>query len=204
MPDAIGSEGECQRHAVLGIPVYAVRVDLLHDLGDGIGPGLPSLTSPLIPHHHGKKYALSAFMKVLHHLANTGQAAGHGPNHVMLITVVDSYVRIGGPDQHRVDASVSLLQIVQITVYGVFLSYRIVKISILHHHLRLNEFRLRPLQRRHVVSRTVITDANPPLCPPMRNVYEPLLMRRICARRIASLPCTLQREAARRRNLLTT
>jgi hypothetical protein len=46
MPDAIGSEGECQRHAVLGIPVYAVRVDLLQTSAMASGQDFPGSRVP--------------------------------------------------------------------------------------------------------------------------------------------------------------
>ena len=94
----------------------------------------------------------------------------------MLISVIDAHVRIGGPDEHRVDSAIALLDIIEITIDGVFMGDRIVEISILHHHLWLKKARLRPLERRQVIPRAVIPYANAAFITPVSNVGQPSIM----------------------------
>ena len=70
----------------------------------------------------------------------------------MLIAIVDAHVGIGRPNQHRVNASVSLIEVIQITVDGIFMGDRSRRNMILHHHLRLDECGLRPFERRQAIS----------------------------------------------------
>ena len=66
-------------------------------------------------HHRsvGTAHAHVATVEICDHLLHPGHASGHGANHVVLISVIDAHVRIGGPDKHRVDSSISLFQIVE-------------------------------------------------------------------------------------------
>ena len=112
-------------------------------------------------------------MKVRNHLFHTGNASRHGINHVELIAVVDTHVRIGRPNQHRVNSSVSGLQIVEISIHRVLPGDRVIEIAVLHHHLRLNEAALSPLQGRNLVARAVVSDPDSSFCAPMGNVTQP-------------------------------
>ena len=78
-------------------------------------------------------------MEVGNHLLHAGDASGHAADQVVLIAIVDSHVWIGWPDQDRVDAAVALFNVVEIAVYGVLPGDRIIKVTILNHHLRLHE-----------------------------------------------------------------
>jgi len=62
-----------------------------------------------------------------------------------LIAVVDSDIRIGVPDENAIDAAITFLKIVQVAIYRVFSSHRIIEIAIFHHHLRLEEAGLESL-----------------------------------------------------------
>ncbi len=149
MTDLVGSEREGERHTVLRVAVDAVGADLLHELGDRIGPVCSGIACSLIPHHHRKEDAHAAAMKVGDHLFHAFDAAGHGAHHVVLIAVVDAHVRIGRPDENRIDAAVSLLEVVEIAIDRVLAGDRIVEVAVVHHHLRLNEAGLGPLQFGH-------------------------------------------------------
>ncbi len=65
---------------------------------------------------------------------------------VELVAVVDADVRVDGPEQDAVDAAVALLQVVEVAVHGVAARDGIVEVAVLHHHLRLDEAALRPLE----------------------------------------------------------
>jgi hypothetical protein len=78
-------------------------------------------------------------MKVGNHLANTFNAARHGAHHVQLIAVIDTHVGVGGPNEYGVNAPIALIEIVEVAVDSISMSYGIVEIAIVHHHLRLNE-----------------------------------------------------------------
>ena len=136
-------------------------------------------------------------MKIGDHLPNSRDPAGHAANHVMLIAVVDSHVRIGRPDQYRIDPSISLLQIIEITVHGIAMCDRIVEVAIFHHHLRLEETGLRPLQSGEVIPRAVVANSNATLVAPMLNVGKPRSMLVLRAWFGTALPRPLHRETAR-------
>ena len=132
------------------------------------GHGLPGIARSLVPHHHRKQHLDAAAVKIRHHLAHAGDAARHGADHVQLIAVVDAQIGIGGPDEHRIDAAIALLEIVQIAVHRVFAARRIVEVAILHHHLRLDEARSASIcSAGRVISRAVIADIDSPLHPPV-------------------------------------
>src|SRR5580704_2396814 len=105
-------------------------------------------------------------MEVIHHFAHTWGAARQGTNQVVLIAVINPHVRIGGPDEDRIDATNSVLQIVKVAIDRVFAGYRIIKISLLDHHLRLHEGRAGPLESRQSVSLGAVAYADLALCTP--------------------------------------
>ena len=78
-------------------------------------------------------------MKVANHLPHSGHSARHAADQIVLVAVIDAHVRIGRPDQHRVDSAVALFQIIEIAIDGVLARDRIVEVAVLNHHLRLNE-----------------------------------------------------------------
>ena len=128
---------------------------------------------------------------------------GMDSNHVELVAIVDAHVGIGGPDQHRVDAAIALLEIVEIAIDGVLAGDGIVEVAILHHHLRLDEAGLRPLERGQIIARTVIADADAPLGAPVLKVLQPVGMRsRSAAGAGHGLPDVVQVHAVGRWNLL--
>ena len=55
-------------------------------------------------------------MEVGNHLTHARHASRHGANHVMLVSIVDSHVWIGGPDEHGVDSAIALLEIIEIAI----------------------------------------------------------------------------------------
>ena len=114
--------------------------------------------------HHGKHHAHAAVVEIRHHGFDALNPARHGSRHVVLIAVVDAHIGIGGPNQNRIDTAIALLQIIEIAVHRVFVRHRIVEIAVLHHHLRLDEARLRPGQRRIAIARIVIAGADVALC----------------------------------------
>src|SRR6266702_6406213 len=98
----------------------------------------------------------------------------------MLVSVVDACVWINRPHEYRIDATVTLLKIIEIAVNRVFPGDGIVQIAIMHHHLGLYKAVLGPLKLRQIVAGPVIADANAALRAPMRLFGEPVAMRRQC------------------------
>ena len=125
-----------------------------HQRGNGIRPWLARIVRAFVPHHHGEEHAHAAAMEIRDHLAHAFDAAGHGLDHLELIAVVDAHVGIGGPDQHGIDAAIALFEIVEIAVDRVVAGDGVVEIAVLHHHLRLDEAGLGPLERRQIRSAT--------------------------------------------------
>ena len=143
-------------------------------------------------------------MEVRNHLSHARNAARHAANQVMLIPVVDPHIRMGRPDQHRVDSPVPPLQIVHVPVHGVVPRHRIVEVAILNHHLRLNETGLRPLERRKVVAGTVIPCADTAFIPPMADVGQSRFVFGLAAEFDATRPKIFHCQTFWDRNLLTS
>src|SRR6202789_4739134 len=94
-------------------------------------------------------------MEVVDHFADALDAPRHGADHVMLVAVIDTHVGISRPDEHRVDASVTLIEIIEVAVHRVLARLWIIEVAILHHHLRLYETGLRPGKLRHRIGSIV-------------------------------------------------
>ena len=109
-------------------------------------------------------------MEVIHHFAHTWNAARHGADQVVLVAIIDAHIRIGRPDKNCIDAAKSLLEIIEVAVNRVFAGNRIIEISLLDHHLRLDKGRLRPFESRQLISLRAIANADLPLCTPMGEV----------------------------------
>lgn len=167
MSVAFGGLRESQRHAVLGIAENPVRIDRGHQFGHSLRPRLAGIAGSLIPHVYRKQHLDAAPVKISDHLPDAGCAARHGEDHVQLIAVVDAQIGIGGPDDHRIDAAIALVEIVQIPGHGVFAACRIIEVAIFHHHQRLDKTRSRPFESGGGISRAVIADINSPLHPPV-------------------------------------
>ena len=127
----------------------------------------------MIPHHHREQNAHAAAMEVGNHLANSRNAARHAANQVVLVAVVDAHVRVGRPDQDRIDSAEALVEIVEVAVDGVLARDRIVEVAVVDHHLRLDETGLRPLELRAIVAGTVVADADAALVAPVADVGQP-------------------------------
>src|SRR5713226_2930446 len=66
-------------------------------------------------------------IEVGNHLLHAGDTSGHAANHVVLIAVIDTKVRVGRPDQDSIDSAVPLFEIVEVTLNGVLARDGIVK-----------------------------------------------------------------------------
>jgi hypothetical protein len=99
-------------------------------------------------------------MEVGNHLPYPGNTSRHAANHVVLIPIVDSHVRVGWPDQDRINTAVALLKVVKVPVHGVLPRDGIIKVPILNHHLGLHETRLRPFQGGQIVPSTIVANTN--------------------------------------------
>src|ERR1700728_585710 len=110
------------------------------------------------------------------HLLHTGNTSGHAANHLMLIAIIDSHVWVRWPDQTRLNSTITLFEIVKITIHGVLACDRIIKIPVLNHHLRLHETRLCPLQRGQIIPGAVVADTYATFRSPVRDIGDPRLM----------------------------
>ena len=72
--------------------------------------------------------------------------------------------------------AITFVQIVEITINGVLVGEGIVEKAIMHHHLRLHEAGLCPLERGILVARGIEANADETLRAPMRNVGQPVVM----------------------------
>jgi hypothetical protein len=122
-------------------------------------------------------------MKVGHHLAHAFDSTRHRAHHVELIAVIDSHIWVGRPYQHGINATVTAVQIIEILVDRVFAGQRIIEILVVHHHLRLDETGLRPLQSGHLIAALIVTNANAALFAPVRDIRQPVPMRQSSAGR---------------------
>src|SRR5208283_6078121 len=110
-----------------------------HQARDRIRPRHAGIPCSLVPHHHRKKDTHAVAMEVGDHLLHAGNTTGHAANHVVLISVVNSHVRVSWPDQNRINTAVAFLEVVEVSVYGVLPWDGIIEEPILHHHLGLHK-----------------------------------------------------------------
>src|ERR1700682_3580227 len=183
------------RNSVLRVTVYAISSDVSHERCDRIGPRLARIMRALIPHHHRKQDTNAALVKIGNHLTHARYSTWHGANHVVLVAIVDTHIRIRRPNQNSVNAPIPLFQIVQVPIHRVAICTGIIKVTIFDHHLRLNKTRLRPLQFRKLVARPFIADPNAPLVAPVPYVRQPIFMLGIGTGRRSTLPGTFHAQA---------
>src|SRR3954453_8254818 len=116
----------------------------------------------------------------------------------MLVAIIDSHVGIGLPNEDAINSAIASVEVIEVTIHCVPASNRIVKVSIMHHHLGLDKTGLRPLKGREGEPRWIIPDADSALGAPMHEIRKPLLMSERSAGNIHSFPCLAQCEAWRR------
>ena len=114
-------------------------------------------------------------MKVRNHLAHARHATRHVAEQVVLIPAVNADIGVSVPDQDRVNAPVTFLEVVQIAVYGVLPCRGIIKVAVLDHHLRLDKGLLSPLEFRAIVLLAAVPGANQPLATIVLQVRQPRL-----------------------------
>ena len=202
MTDALRGFRESPRNSVLSVAIDAVRSDFRHQRGDRLGPRFTRVARALVPHHHGEQNAYSPPVKIRDHLANTGNSARHGTNHVMLISVVDAYVRISRPDQDGIDPAVTIQSVIDVPINRIAVSNRIVEKAVLYHHLGLQETRLRPFQSGPIITGIVVTNADAPLVAPVSYIGKPIFVIFRCTRSRPAFPGALHLEALGAGNLL--
>src|SRR3954453_13127804 len=112
-------------------------------------------------------------MKLADHLLHARKATWQIAEQIVFITIVDADVRIDGPEQDRIDPTVSLDKVVKITIDGVFSGDRIVEIAIFNHCLWLNECALRPEQLRSMVLSIIVLNAFAGRIAPGCYFFEP-------------------------------
>src|SRR5579883_2766829 len=166
----IRSGAESQRNGAHSVAIDSISSNRGHQMREGLPVGATFGARSLIPRVVGKQHADAMAVKVLNHLPQARDSARHVTNQVKLIAIVNSDVGIGWPDEHGVDAAIALVEIIQVTLDGVPARLWIVEISVVRHHLRLDESLLRPSQFRAVILHAVVADTNPMLHPPVTNI----------------------------------
>src|ERR1700677_1798617 len=165
-----------ERNAILGIAIDPIGANLRHQLCDRLWPRPTRIACSLVPHIHGKQDPDSAAVKVRDHLLDAGRTPRHRENHVKLIAVIDSKVRVYRPNEYGIDSSVASGDVIGIPVHRILTRRGVIQIAVLYNCLWLDETRLCPLQRRGFVSRWVITNVDPAFQPPVIEEVDELSM----------------------------
>ena len=118
-------------------------------------------------------------MKVLDHVVDACDSARHVAQQIILVAAVDTDVGVCVPGQHRVNAAVTLLKIVEVTVHRIPACSRVVEVAVLDHHLGLNEGCLCPLEFRTIVFPAVKASADQAFMPIVLDVGKPVLEVRL-------------------------
>lgn len=66
--------------------------------------------------------------------------------------------------------------VIKVSVHGVAMGDRIIKVALFHHHLRLHEAGLNPLECRHLVAGSVVANTDEAFFAPTPNIGKPLFM----------------------------
>ncbi len=189
MTNLLSGGRERQRHAVLGIAVHPVSANIGHQARKRLRPRSARITRAVVPHHEGKQHAHASGVEVGDHAPDPLEPAGHAEQHVDLIASVDAHIGVGWPNQHGIDAAISLLEVVQEAVDRVAPRRGVVEIAVLHHYLRLYVRALCPFQAGVVVAGDVQPHANATLGAPRPDIGEPRAVGSV----IAFLPAVRQR-----------
>ena len=88
---------------------------------------------------------------------DASNAAGQRPDHVILVAIIDTKLREGGPQQYRIDTPVPLPHVVKVLVHRVVQCFRIVEEEVVRVYLWLYVRGLGPLQSRSLCPRTPMT-----------------------------------------------
>jgi hypothetical protein len=75
---------------------------------------------------------------------DAGEAARQVMEEIVLVAIIDADIGTEWPYQDTIDSTITPIDVVQIPVDGVVASCRIVKESVVHHHLWLHKARSRP------------------------------------------------------------
>ena len=177
MAQRIAGIEERARHTVVGVAVDAVRADRLDDLRDGLPVGLAFVAGAVVPRHGGEEHAHAAAVEVVDRAAKALQPARQAARQVELVAVVHPDVGVHAPQQHAVQAAEARFQIIKVAVDGVAARDGIVEVAVLHHHLRMHEVALRPLQFRPAVVGVVVADAGQVFAPPVLQLRNPVVGR---------------------------
>ena len=177
MAERIAGVEERARHAVVGVAVDAVGADRDDDLRDGLPVGLALVAGAVVPRHGGEEHAHAAAVEVVDRPAKALQPARQAARQVELVAVVHPDVGVHAPQQHAVQAAEARFQIIKVAVDGVAARDGIVEVAVLHHHLRMHEVALRPLQFRPAVVGVVVADAGQVFAPPVLQLRNPVVGR---------------------------
>mmetsp|Transcript_41611 Transcript_41611/g.97737 ORF Transcript_41611/g.97737 Transcript_41611/m.97737 type:complete len:370 (-) Transcript_41611:7873-8982(-) len=164
---------EIGRHAGHGVAIDTVSADCRQKLDGGLGLAAAFVPRADVPWHGRKEHAHALALEVLHHAFHAGHAAGHVAQQVPLVAVVHPTVRVHRPQQHAVDAAIALAQVIEQPLHGVDALDRVVQQTVLHHHLRLHEAALCPLQLRAAVLCVVVAQALVLLAAPALHGLQP-------------------------------
>ncbi len=144
MPDAIGRIEIFAPEAGHGVAIEAIGAKVFHEAGGCFGEWLAFIARSCIPRHNRKQNMHSTAMKIADHLPHARYASRQIAHHVVLVSVVDAYIRVDRPEEDGIDTAVTFGDIVKITIDRVLIGDRIVKIAVLNHRLRLHERTLPP------------------------------------------------------------
>ncbi len=156
-----------------GVAVHAIGADFGHQLRGGGPVGHAGVARAGVPRHGRKEHAHAAAVEVFHHLAQRRHAARHVASEVPLAAVVDPDIGIDGPEEHAIDAAITLVEIVQEAIDRVDAALGIVKIAVLHHGLGRDEIFLRPEEFRATVFGVIVSHADQALVAPLLEVGQP-------------------------------
>jgi hypothetical protein len=106
-------------------------------------------------------------------LLQAGQPAWQVRSQRSLVAVIDPNVRVNIPEQHAIDPAEAALEIIEISIDGIFPSGRVVEIPVFDHHLGVYEVALRPFELGSLVVYPVVTHPDEMLMAPLAEITHP-------------------------------
>src|SRR5580700_5339077 len=96
-------------------------------------------------------------MKIVDHLFDGLEPSRQVLKKIVLAPAVNPNVRVRVPDEYAVNSAITLIHVIEISIDRILARCRIIKLSVVDHHLRLNKAGLCPKQSRIPIESIVVS-----------------------------------------------
>mmetsp|Transcript_21513 Transcript_21513/g.55021 ORF Transcript_21513/g.55021 Transcript_21513/m.55021 type:complete len:373 (-) Transcript_21513:44-1162(-) len=166
---------ELIRHCIHRVTVESVCSSLVQQLCQSSPRRLPFWSEVLLPRLVTPQHSDSSSLELPRDPRQRSQATGDSSPKIPLIAIVNAHVRVARPQHHRVDSTISSLQIVEKLVDSPLVALLIVQKAIPQQDLGLHIRCAGPVHRRILICLARVIGDTALLSPPLVYQLPPLL-----------------------------